>query len=74
MKAILEFDLSKVEDQEEHNLAQSARKLENVLNDFYNQSLRRRLKYEDMSAVQSKLVEEIRKEFFSCLEAYNLDL
>lgn len=63
MRGILEFNLP--EEKEEFKLAQNARRLDLFINEFDNNSLRRRVKYDNLNEEQQKLVEDIRTEFWS---------
>jgi hypothetical protein len=61
MKAILQFDLP--DESEEHKAALNGREITMFLSDFYNNSIRARLKHGDLSEEQDALLEEVKKEF-----------
>jgi hypothetical protein len=61
MKAQLIFDLP--EEEEAFRSAVNGQKITTDLPDFYNKSLRARLKYSELSTEQHELVEQIRNEF-----------
>lgn len=69
MKAILEFDLSDPFDRDAHTLACNAGTLQTGIQEFYHTVIRHRLKYgQDLSDGDVALLEQIKKEFFECME------
>lgn len=70
-KHIIEFTLP--EEQEELAVTMKAMDMSIALSEFYNESLRKRLKYEDdsYSDKELKLLETIKKEFFEILNGRN---
>ncbi|NDD84128.1 hypothetical protein EBZ38_07620 [bacterium] len=71
MKAILEFNLP--EEQSEYELYANAGNLNSALFEFANH-LRSKIKYENLSDVEYRIYDEIRKEFYSILEQNEVNL
>lgn len=60
------------EEQEEFDAARTGMTLRCAIGEFYNQSIRRRIKYDNtLSEPTIKLLEEIKKEFFDILKEYD---
>ena len=73
MKAILEFQLP--EDTIDHNDALNGYKYRDVLYEFYNDSLRRRLKYvEETLPKEAVLLEQLWEELRQLLQDRGLEL
>ena len=58
------------DDESEYDDARLGGKLRCAMNEFYNESLRRRLKHCQLNKSEYKLLEAVRTEFFECLKAY----
>lgn len=71
MRAILEFNLP--EEQEAYKEASKGGLAHSAIQDFYTNSLRRRLKYEELSSRDFQLVEEIKKEFAEIMNSYEIE-
>jgi len=61
MKAILEFNLP--DEQDEFNTHMKAYTYRMALSDFYNTSIRPRIKYAELSDVEHRLISAIADEF-----------
>lgn len=72
MKATLVFDLP--QEREEYEQANKASAAFIVLHEFYQQSLRKRLKYLELSKAVRDEVEKIQKEFFELTTEYGIDI
>lgn len=72
-KAMLEFDLNEEEDREEFKRAQKAFDLAQVISDFGDKSLRRRLKYESDAYTDKEieLLEKLREELWELVKEHN---
>lgn len=68
MIANISFNLPEEED--EFNYALNGKKIGLNLSDFYNLSLRHRLKYLDLPTEQHELIEQIRNEFVELFGDY----
>ena len=71
MKAILEFNLP--EEAEEYKNASNGMNAHIAISEFYNESLRKRLKYQDLPARVQVEVEKIREEFSTIMKEYEID-
>ena len=73
-EGILKFNLEDPYARNAFVRAQKATDFYIAMTDFDNNSLRQRVKYEDLDEKSYELVEAIRSEFFQLLEEYNIDL
>ena len=71
MKTILEFSLP--EEKEDLKCAQKGMDAHIAITDFYNDSIRRRLKYEELSDNDTKLIEKIRDEFIQIMNEHEIE-
>lgn len=73
-KHIIEFNLP--EEQDELDITMKAIDMSIALSDFYNESLRARLKYNSdaYNKSQIELLEKIKEEFFAILSERNIDV
>ena len=71
-KAILEFDLNNEDDKRDFELQQKASDMSYVITEFYANSIRRRLKYVELTKEQNVIVQEIADEWNALLTEYNL--
>lgn len=72
MKVVLEFDLPT--EREEHEAALKGSAAIAAIQEFYNNSLRNRLKYQDLSDSDDKLLSEIKDELFQVLNEYDIEI
>lgn len=73
MKAILEFDLDNIEDRKAHKRAVSSTDAYLSILDFQDY-LRSRLKYEEMSEEKNDTLEQVRNALFQCLSSRNINM
>lgn len=69
-KAVLEFDLEKPEDRDEFKRAQKASDLINVISEFNEESLRKRIKYlsEGFTKKEIELLNKLREELWDLVQ------
>jgi len=71
MRAVLEFELP--EDSEEYGMAMHGSKYYSILNHFYNDVLRHKLKYEDLDPKTYAIYEEIRMKLMCIVSDYDIE-
>jgi len=73
-KVTLEFDM--FEEANELKAAMNGSKVQCAISDFYEFSIRKRLKYESDSYTKKELelIEQIKKEFFEALDGHDVKL
>lgn len=64
-KVVLEFNLP--EESEDLDLARNAGAMQSAIAEFYQNSIRRRLKYEELTNSDYKLMEAIKEEFVAIM-------
>jgi len=72
MKVHLVFTLP--EDKADHKSALEGPSMAIALQEIYDQIIRKRLKYGELSDSDAKLLEEIKTEFFEILDQHDLEL
>lgn len=73
MKAILEFNLDDIDQSTQHELALAGPKLAYILSEFINESLRRRIKYDNtLTEKEIELVSQIRQELVTLINDENV--
>jgi len=68
---MIEFNLP--EEKEDLELARNAGSMDHAIRDFYNGSIRSRLKYQELTDSDYKLMEAIKQEFVSVMNEYKVE-